>query len=214
MMTEIEKVKAEIKVLEKKLALLEEMEKHKSPIEKAYRDTYGKYPEPGFSANDWDAATWDAFQKGYEAAQSKAVDDPDWYDEVEWDEKDNPKPMDEVMDRLENKYKKYGGTSYMTDEVIDRLMEKWKEEPPEFLKFELGKTLEQIVERWWVDVYDGMHKDWDTETAIADLIDQIEFWLPREQSAEGSQNIDTMLLVDGFNDCLNKIKSKLRNKND
>jgi len=49
---EIEEVKAQLKVLEKKLALLEELEKTKSPVEEAYKDWWGRYPETG---------TWDSF---------------------------------------------------------------------------------------------------------------------------------------------------------
>lgn len=65
-MTEIEKVKGEIKVLEAKLALLEEMENYKTPAEEAYKNTYGNYPmgEP----------FWIVFKKGYEAAQSTKED--------------------------------------------------------------------------------------------------------------------------------------------
>ncbi len=211
-MTEIEKVKAEIKVLQSKLALLEEMERHRSPIEKAYKECYGKYPVTGIDASEWDVVSWTAFLNGYQATQPKAVpvDEPDWYDEVEWDEKDNPKPAEEVLDRLEDKYEKYGGTSYMTDEVIDRVMEKWKTDPPEFLKFEMGKTMEQLVERWWQDVFIGINSHWDMGTAIADLVDRIQLWLPKEQSYEGTQNIDTVLQVEGYNDAITKIKSKLR----
>ena len=117
-------------------------------------------------------------------------DEPEYYDEVEWDEKDNSKPM---------------------DEVVNRLLEKWKTDPPEFLKFELGKTLEDLITRWWCDVF-TTREDWDMETAIDDLIDQIQLWLPREQSAEGSQSVSVIDTVDGYNDCLTKIKSKLRNK--
>ena len=120
------------------------------------------------------------------------VDEPEHYDEVEWDEKDNP-------------------ASYMTEEVIERAFKKWKENPPEFLKFELGKTLEALITRWWCDVF-TTREDWDMETAIDDLVDQIQLWLPREQSSEGSQSVSTIDLVDGYNDCLTKIKSKLRNK--
>jgi len=69
---EIEKVKAEIKVLEKKLSLLEEIENHKTPCEKAYRDAYGSYPvTDDMSGGDWHYATWDAFQKGYNAAKDR-----------------------------------------------------------------------------------------------------------------------------------------------
>ena len=62
---EIEKVKAQIKVLEKKLSFLEELEKTKSPVEEAYKDWWGEYP-----TNTWqgDVNRWDAFQAGYNAA--------------------------------------------------------------------------------------------------------------------------------------------------
>ena len=43
-MTEIEKTEGEIKVLQAKLELLKEMEKHKTPVEEAYKDWMGVYP--------------------------------------------------------------------------------------------------------------------------------------------------------------------------
>ncbi len=63
--SEIEQVKSEIKVLEKKLSLLEEIEKHKDQeVKNAFKDVYGHYPENTFSLS------WIGFQKGYEAHQS------------------------------------------------------------------------------------------------------------------------------------------------
>ena len=53
-MTELEKIKAEIKVLEKKLSFLEELEQTKTPCEEAYKDWWGEYPETG---------TWDGFDE-------------------------------------------------------------------------------------------------------------------------------------------------------
>jgi hypothetical protein len=91
------------------------------------------------------------------------------------------------------------------------MLKKWEENPPEFLKFELGKTLEDLITRWWLDIH-TVHKDWDVPTYVDDLVDQIQLWLPREQSAEGSQSISVIDTVDGYNDALKKIKSKLRNK--
>jgi hypothetical protein len=197
-MTEIEKVRGEIKVLEKKLALLESIENYKSPVEKAYRDAYGKYPEPGFSAGDWDAVSWTSFQKGYDAAQKQKTgediskvliegdvayimgvkyqrveepycpDEPEYYDEVEWDEKDNPKPMNEVVDRLIKKYQ---------------------------------------AQKLWNRVRDELGYSIDCCDEIVNLVEK---WLPKEQSAAGSQNVDTELLVDGFNDCVRKMKEMLR----
>jgi hypothetical protein len=43
-----------------------------------------------------------------------------------------------------------------------------------------------------------------------EIVDLVEDWLPEPQSAEGSQNVNTELLVDGFNHCLQKIKEMLR----
>jgi hypothetical protein len=43
-----------------------------------------------------------------------------------------------------------------------------------------------------------------------EIVDAVEEWLVKEQSAAGSQNVDTELLVDGFNDCVRKMKEMLR----
>ena len=74
---------------------------------------------------------------------------------------------------------------------------------------ELPKTLTDILYRWWCDVF-TTHSDWDMETSIEDLVDRIELFLPKEQSAAGSQNAYVECSVEGFNDCLKKIKGKLR----
>ena len=42
-----------------------------------------------------------------------------------------------------------------------------------------------------------------------EIVDAVRCWLPEPQSASGSQNVDVELLVDGFNDCLKKIKDGL-----
>ncbi len=167
-MTEIEKVKGEIKMLEKKLALLEEMEKHKSPAEEAYKRCYGEYPSGTPSEN----ARWDAFLRGYQSTQPHAVpvDEPDWYDEVEHDEKDNP-------------------PYHITDEVVNRLIKQHQAQKLyNMARDELGYSFDCCDE----------------------FVDLVERWLPKEQSAAGSQNVDTELLVDGFNHCLEKIKGMLR----
>lgn len=75
----------------------------------------------------------------------------------------------------------------------------------------MGKTLEALITRWWCDVF-TTREDWDMETAIDDLIDQIQLWLPKEQDSSGTQDVSVIDLVDGFNDAITKIKSKLRNK--
>ena len=95
--------------------------------------------------------------------------------------------------------------------------EEWKEtqrkidgkNPPEFLKFELGKTLEGLIEEWWCDVF-TRNSDLSMEESIDCLVTMICYWLPKEQSAKGTQNAYVECSVEGFNDCLNKIRRKLR----
>jgi len=81
--------------------------------------------------------------------------------------------------------------------------------PEGSLKFQLGKSLEDILYDWWSDVFVN-HSDLDTETSISDLVDRIELFLPKSQSAEGSQSFDSELLVEGWNNCISIIKGKLR----
>jgi hypothetical protein len=251
-MTEIEKTEGEIKVLQAKLELLKEMEKHKTPVEEAYKEWMGEYPSTAPSVDNTDDIRWRAFQIGYNASQEPKKEQK-WdvvRESVKWCEEhpdesvedylkpqtpeqvdaglrnamrqakkdgvfDEPtKPMNEVLDRLENKYKdaEENAASYMTDDVVNRMLKKWEDNPPEFLKFEMGKTLEALITRWWCDVFGGINQDWDMETAIDDLIDQIQLWLPKEQDSSGTQSASVIDLVDGYNDALTKIKSKLRNK--
>jgi len=81
--------------------------------------------------------------------------------------------------------------------------------PEGSLKFQLGGTLEDILYDWWSDVFVS-HSDWDMETSISDLVDRIELFLPKSQSAAGSQSVDAELLVEGWNNCISVIKGKLR----
>ena len=230
-MNEKEQLKAQIQELQEQLQKLEEI----TPVEEAYKRVYGFYPE---TYED----SWSSFQDGYIAAKKdyKVGEYQPKEKEQKWDvvresvkwHREHPdesvedyltpqtpdeptKPMNEVLDRLENKYKdaEENAASYMTDEVVNRMLKRWETDPPSFLRFELGKTLEALITRWWDDVlYGGIHQDWDREVAIDDLIDQIQLWLPKSQSASGSQSLGVEDMVEGFNDCLKKIKSKLRNK--
>ena len=71
------------------------------------------------------------------------------------------------------------------------------------------ESLEDILYDWWSDVFVS-HSDLDLETSIGDLVDRIELFLPKPQSAEGSQSFDSELLVEGWNNCISIIKGKLR----
>ena len=68
---EIEKTKAEIKVLEAKLSLLEELKKQKSPVEIAFKDSYGVYPDELKTTDDFNC--WNSFRRGYIAAKQEKV---------------------------------------------------------------------------------------------------------------------------------------------
>ena len=234
----IEEIKAQLKVLEKKLSFLEELSQTKSPVEECYKDWWGQYPETG-TWDSFDDKRWQGFQAGYEFAyaistakevmekvqeEQNVVDEPDYYDEVEWDEKDNPNenPLDYVKPQTPEQKEAFReaikqaieqGIILEVKQPTDELVDKLTKNPPSFLKFELGKTLEDICMRWWGDIF-TTHSDWDCDTCIDDLIDQVELFLPREQSAEGSQDIYAVAAVEGFNDAIKKIKSKLRNKED
>jgi len=75
------------------------------------------------------------------------------------------------------------------DDVIDKLVEKYKSQKLwNMVRNELGYSIDCCDE----------------------IVDLVEKWLPKEQSAAGSQNVNTELLVDGFNDCLRQMKEKLR----
>ena len=118
------------------------------------------------------------------------------------------RPIDDVVRETKNQQESWMNKS---DEELVAILEK---NPPDCLKFVMGKTLEQIIERWWCDTFTGPHEKWSMEECIDDLIDQIELFLPRSQSSEGTQNIDTVVAVEAHNELLQKIKSKLRNKKD
>jgi hypothetical protein len=198
--TDIEKTEAEIKVLQKKLELLKEIETHKSQPPRmnlqytvkgevvSYNDeVYYRLDFSGMNHNWYKKKTdngvilvkitdgethrllegvW--FNDVKKGKYDDVVDEPYRNVRAYWDEKDNPKPMDEVVNRLIKKYQ--------AQKLFNRLVD------------ELGY-------------------DFD---ACNDIVDLVESWLPKEQSAAGSQNVDTELLVDGFNDCLRKIKGMLR----
>ena len=81
--------------------------------------------------------------------------------------------------------------------------------PEGSLKFQLGKSLEDILYDWWSDVFVS-HSDLDLETSIGDLVDRIELFLPKPQSASVSESVDAVLMVKGWNNCLIEIGRNLR----
>jgi len=213
-MTEKEKIEGEIKILQKKLALLEELSQTKSPVEEAYKDWYGEYP-----ITDIGDGYWEAFKAGYEVAYaiSTAKEVLEEVQEDDW--KPKPQTENEVAEGLRSAMRKAKEDgvfdepkeSWM-DKPIDELVDMLEKNPPKCLEFQLGKTLEQLIERWWCDVFTNKKYDWDMETAIQDLCDRIFLWLPKEQDNSGTQRMETEIAVETYNELLSKIKSKIHNK--
>jgi len=70
------------------------------------------------------------------------------------------------------------------------------------------ETLYDIIADWWDEIF--LNNNEAAET-IESLVDRIEKeWLPKPQSAAGSQNVYVECTVEGFNDCLRKMKEMLR----
>ena len=66
-----------------------------------------EYPYKKYTPEETAESLRDAMRQAKKDGVFDVVDEPDWYDEVEWDEKDNP-------------------TSYITDEVVNRLVKKYQ----------------------------------------------------------------------------------------
>jgi hypothetical protein len=136
-----------------------------------------------------------------------------------------PQTPDKIEENLREAFKKVQQTEEWkeTQRKIDVPKESWMDKsdeelvaileknPPDCLKFVMGKTLEGLIEEWWCDVF-TRNSDLSMEESIDCLVSMISNWLPKEQSAAGSQNAYVECSVDGYNDALTKIKSKLRNK--
>jgi hypothetical protein len=75
----------------------------------------------------------------------------------------------------------------------------------------MGVKYKRVEEPKPTTLWDVMRDELGFSIDMCDeIVDAVEEWLPKEQSAAGSQNVDTELLVDGFNDCLRKMKEMLR----
>jgi hypothetical protein len=68
------------------------------------------------------------------------------------------------------------------------------------------QTLKELLVEWYETANFVQSKD----VIANEIVNVVAEWLPKEQSAAGSQNVDTELLVDGFNHCLQKMKEMLR----
>ena len=191
-LAEIEEVKAQIKVLEKKLSFLEELEKTKSPVEEAYKDWWGEYP----GDENWtsDATRWQGFQAGYNAAyEEKVSEEPEVR---EWDvvresmnwckEHPDKNPLDWLKPQTPG-------------QIADGLKEAFREAVKQGVVSSSAKpqTLSDLIYDWWERVFGDTD---DTETCIENLVDEISLWLPTEHETNSYK----------WNECIRMIREKLR----
>ena len=139
---------------------------------------------------------WDVIRESVKWCEKHPDKDPlDWL---------KPQTPEQVADGLKEAFReavKQGVVSSVDkpkDDFMDRMVAELK-----------GKTLMDLIYDWWEDIF-TKNSDLDMENCIGRLVYWIEEWLPKEQSAAGSQNVYVECTVEGFNDCLTKIKQKLR----
>jgi hypothetical protein len=151
-MTEIQKVKAEIKMLEKKLSFLEELEKTKTPCEEAYKRVYGNYPMTDDTDGDWEN-----FQAGYKSAQKD-------YKVGEWEP--TPQTPEQVADGLKEAFReavKQGVVSSTKPQTLYDVIADWWDEI--FMNNnEAAVTIESLVEdieKWLPTEHDTNSYKWN-----------------------------------------------------
>jgi hypothetical protein len=198
--SDIEKTEKEIAVLQKKLELLKEIETHKSQprmnLQFNVKGEVVSYNDEVYYRLEFTDGSHGWYKKKHtvDGLVMVAITDGEtrrlleglWFNDVKKGKYDADEPYRNVRAYWDEKD---NPASYITDEVVNKLI---REHQAQKLRNMLKVQLD----------YDGMVCD--------DIVDIVENWLPKEQSAEGSQNVDTELLVDGFNDCLRKIKEMLR----
>ena len=208
-MTEIEKTKQEIKMLQEKLNKLEEAEKEpdmmlmrQGKVDIVDYDTKVYY-RIEYTDSFSGAYVWFLRRRGEESIRQ--VRDinvygvlEDYYQKQVLKQKEDypykKQTPEEVAEGLRNAMKQakedgvFDEPTKPMDEVVDRLVKKYQAQKLFKRLFEVGYGNE------------------DCEM----ILSVVEDWLPEPQSASGSQNVDVEFLVEGFNDAIRKMKEMLR----
>ena len=189
--TDIQKTEKEIAVLQKKLELLKEIETHKSQPKMEF-DFGGKFEVVSYNNSVYyrleftDEFYWYKRKEKLDGNLLKQITDGETHRLLEglWFNEVRKGKYDEVeCDEKDNPPYR------ITDEVVDKLIK------------------EQQAQKLYNRLYDDLGFEFDT---CNDIVDIVEEWILDEQSADGSQNVNTELLVEGFNDCVRKMKEMLR----
>jgi hypothetical protein len=204
--SEIDKVKSEIKVLQSKLEFLESIDDHKEQkIIEAYKKTFGTYP--GDSASD--IQSWNIFQYGYKFGcgelpveeienhkdtEPYCPDDPPEYDEIEWDEKDNP------PEPTRNKYFE----RILNAPIDERGYVDLREPASEFRQ----KLFDGIKSVFYDPEYERTHWSVKVNMAVDEVLTHFQDIIPASQDPI-YDDIDK-----GWNLCLTRIKMSMEHTNE
>jgi hypothetical protein len=228
-MTEtIQQLKEDIALLQMKLQKLEELQRTKTPAEEAYKEVYDWYPPTTPSVSNYEDERWSAFQNGYNASQEPKKEQK-WGDivreSVKWckehpDEsvEDYLKPQtpEQIEKSLREAFKKvqqteeWKETQRKIDSNYDELVESGTEPQEPTSTVFRQKLFDGIKSVFYDPDYERTHWKMKVDMAVDEVLTHFYDILPEPQNAAGSQNVDVEFLVDGYNDCLNEIKSKLR----
>ena len=191
-MNEIEKTEGEIKVLQAKLELLKEIETHKSQPRMNF-ELGGKFEIVSYNGENYyrlefddESHSWYKRREKLNGNLLKLITDGETYRLLEgvWFNDVKKGKYDEVeCDEKDNPPYR------ITDEVVNRLIK------------------QQQAQKLYNRLYDELSYDFDS---CNDIVDIVENWILDEQNASGSQNVNTELLVEGFNDAIRKMKEMLR----
>jgi len=168
-MNELEKVRQEIKVLEAKLSLLEEIEKH-NVKSKMTLEISGKFEIVSYNGEVYYRLEYPTnvvwCKQRYKCASDEmmliAIIDLEthrllegvWFNDVKKGKYDEPYCPDEPgYDEIEHD--------------ISANVE--------------NKTIRDVIDRWWIDTFTSKNM-WSVNECIDDLADQVEFWILRNKN--------------------------------
>jgi hypothetical protein len=169
---EIELLKQEIKMLESKLAFLEEVEKHNDKPKMTLQN------EGEFSIVSYGDGIYYRLQLPICISwYIKTMDD---YGNVSLDLVDDVKTKNQLeIVWLKNEVKYQNDSEpYCPDDPS------WYDEVEHDISENVeNMTIRDVIDRWWMDTFTSKNQ-WDVDTCIDDLADQVEFWILRNKKIE------------------------------
>ena len=197
-----------------------------NPAEEAFKRVYGAYPPTTPSVSNFEDTRWSVFQAGYNASQ-KSENEQQMKElireSVKWCEEHREESVEDYLTPQgpqgpvgpgpgpgpKGVIVGYEPTPQTPEQVAAGLKEAFRESVKQGVVSSTTKAqnLYDLIADWWDEIF--MNNN-EAAVTIESLVDDIEKWLPKKQSAAGSQNAYVECSVEGFNDALNKIRRKLR----